>query len=111
MWRSLNSRNEGLGEGEGCDPKKKDKEYYPPRVPGIRINTAAGDKTYQFGSAAEAALWLQDTDDKEADAVWEEGTISDMKASRGGCRHFVEFDNGASEWVTLNRVHAEWPDR
>ena len=41
---------------------------------------------------------------------WVEGIISDMKSSRGGCRHRVVFDDGGSDWYTLNRCQTEWPD-
>ena len=40
--------------------------------------------------------------------LWD-GTIDDMKSSRGGCRHKVAFDSGSSEWITLSRVQLEWP--
>ena len=48
---------------------------------------------------------------------WLNGVVTDMKMSRGGCRHFVRCASGETEdshgagsadWFTLNRVEIRW---
>ena len=54
---------------------------------------------------------------------WLDGVVTDMKMSRGGCRHFVKFvEQGdatgdatatgytGSDWFTLNRVEIKWAE-
>ena len=54
----------------------------------VRINANAGPNGSQLILGGNP----------NADPDWSEGTVDDMKSSRGGCRHRVAYDSGVTEW-------------